>query len=138
MKRGRRQRRNTYIIHDCDCDCDKETEVFQPSVGWGNWRQVGKPAGWGDCRRQHKQSEREYFLVTGQTGWQGLLTGEWTKLLRHRQWLYFYLTLFINNTLDLYTCLAQLKQALKIEENICIQNNNAETFLKFHFIYENL
>ncbi len=27
--------------------------------------------------------------------------------------------LFINNTLDLYTCLNQLKQALKIEENIC-------------------
>ncbi len=34
--------------------------------------------------------------------------------------------LFNNNTLDLYVCLAQLqlKQALKIEENICRKNND--------------
>ncbi len=46
--------------------------------------------------------------------------------------------LFNNNTVDLYTCLTQLKQALKIEINICITINNAETFLKFHFFYENV
>ncbi len=46
--------------------------------------------------------------------------------------------LFNNNTLDLYTCLTQLKQALKIEENKCIKNNKKEKFLKYNFIYENL
>ncbi len=38
--------------------------------------------------------------------------------------------LFNNNTLDLYTCLNQLEQALKTEENICKKNNKKETFLK--------
>ncbi len=46
--------------------------------------------------------------------------------------------LFNNNTLDLHVCLPQLKQALKIEENICRKNNNEDNFFKFHFIYEKL
>ncbi len=46
--------------------------------------------------------------------------------------------LFNNNTLDLYICLTQLKQAMKIEEHICIKNDNEETFYKFLFIYEKL
>ncbi len=45
--------------------------------------------------------------------------------------------LFNNNTLDLYVCLTQLKQALQIEENIC-RKNNEDNFFKFHFIYEKL
>ncbi len=45
---------------------------------------------------------------------------------------------FNNNTLDLYICLTQLKQALKIEENISRKNNNEDKFFKFHFIYEKL
>ncbi len=40
------------------------------------------------------------------------------------------------NTLDLYICLTQLKQALKIEDNICRKHNNKDNFFKFHFIYE--
>ncbi len=50
---------------------------------------------------------------------------------------YIYIRLFNNNTLDLYVCLTQLKQALKIE-NICSKNNNEDYFCKFHFIYEKL
>ncbi len=46
--------------------------------------------------------------------------------------------LFNNNTLDIYFCLTQLKQALKIEENICSKNNNEDNFFKFHIIYEEL
>ncbi len=46
--------------------------------------------------------------------------------------------LFNNNTLDLYVCLSQLKQALKIEENICRKKHNEDNFFKFHFIYEKL
>ncbi len=46
--------------------------------------------------------------------------------------------LFNNNTLDLYVCLTQLKQALKIEENICREQYNESNFFKFHFIYEKL
>ncbi len=46
--------------------------------------------------------------------------------------------LFNDSTLDRYACLIQLKQALKIEGNVCIKNNNEEKFLKYHFIYENL
>ncbi len=46
--------------------------------------------------------------------------------------------LFNNNTLELYTCLNQLKQALKAEENICKIHNMKEKFLKYNFIYENL
>ncbi len=46
--------------------------------------------------------------------------------------------LFNNNTLDLYTCLNQVKQALKIEENICKTNNKKEKFHKYNFIYENI
>ncbi len=46
--------------------------------------------------------------------------------------------LFNNNTLDLYDCLTQLKQALQIEENIFIKNKNEEKFFKFHFMYDNL
>ncbi len=42
------------------------------------------------------------------------------------------------NTLDFYVCLTQLKQALKIEENICRKNNNVDNFFKFQFIYEKL
>ncbi len=38
--------------------------------------------------------------------------------------------LFNNNTLDLYTCLNQLKEALKTEEKICNKNNKKEKFLK--------
>ncbi len=52
--------------------------------------------------------------------------------------LYLYSTLFNDNTLDLYACLIQLKQTLKIEEHICIKNNNEDKFLRYHFIYENL
>ncbi len=52
---------------------------------------------------------------------------------------YIYIQHFFNdNTLDLFACLIQLKQALKIEEHICIKNNNEDKFLKYHFIYENL
>ncbi len=40
--------------------------------------------------------------------------------------------------LDLYACLTQLKQALKIEENICIKNKIEDKFFKFHFLYDNL
>ncbi len=40
--------------------------------------------------------------------------------------------------LDFYVCLTQLKQALKIEENICGKNNNEDKFFKFHVIYEKL
>ncbi len=43
-----------------------------------------------------------------------------------------------NNTLDLYTCLNQLKQALKTEENICKNIYKKEKYLKYNFIYENL
>ncbi len=44
---------------------------------------------------------------------------------------YIYIqSLFNNNTLDLYTCLKQLKQALKTEENICKKNTKKEIFLK--------
>ncbi len=46
--------------------------------------------------------------------------------------------LFNNNTLDLYACLTQLQQALKVEENICIKDNIEEIFFKFHFIHEKL
>ncbi len=47
--------------------------------------------------------------------------------------------LFNNNTLDLYTCLKQLKQALKTEEEKkCNKNKKKENFLKYNFIYENL
>ncbi len=46
--------------------------------------------------------------------------------------------LFNNNTLDLYTCLNQLKQALKTEEKMCNKNNKKEKFLKYNFIYDNL
>ncbi len=46
--------------------------------------------------------------------------------------------LFNNNTLELYTCPTQLKQALKTEENIRIKNNEKEKFLKYNIIYENL
>ncbi len=42
------------------------------------------------------------------------------------------------NTLDLSSCLNQLKQALKTEEKICNKNNKNENFLKYNFIYENL
>ncbi len=45
--------------------------------------------------------------------------------------------LFNSSTLDLYACLTQLKQTLKIE-NICIKNKNEEKFFKFHFIYDNV
>ncbi len=38
----------------------------------------------------------------------------------------------------LYICLTQLKQALKIEVNICIKNNKKDKFLKYNFIYDNL
>ncbi len=34
--------------------------------------------------------------------------------------------------------MTQLRQSLKIEENICIKNNKIEKFLKYNFIYENL
>ncbi len=44
--------------------------------------------------------------------------------------------LFNYNTLDLYVYLTQLKQALKIEENICRKNNNEDNFFKCHFICE--
>ncbi len=51
---------------------------------------------------------------------------------------YIYIQRLINNnTLDLYACLNQLKQVLKIEEDICIKNNKKEKFLKYNFIYEN-
>ncbi len=46
--------------------------------------------------------------------------------------------IFNNNTLDLYIYLTQLKQVLKIEENICRKNNNEDNFFKFHFICEKL
>ncbi len=46
--------------------------------------------------------------------------------------------LFNHNTLDLCACLIQLKQALKIEDNKCIKNNNKHKLLKYHFIFENL
>ncbi len=52
---------------------------------------------------------------------------------------YIYMQLLFNNdTFDLYTCLNQLKQALKTEENICKKNNMKEIYLKYNFIYENL
>ncbi len=51
---------------------------------------------------------------------------------------YIYLQrLFNNNALDLYVCLTQLKQALKIEENICRKNNNEDKFFKFHLSMRN-
>ncbi len=46
--------------------------------------------------------------------------------------------LFNTNTLDLYTCLNQLKQSLKTEENICKTCNKKEKILKYNSIYENL
>ncbi len=46
--------------------------------------------------------------------------------------------IFNNNTLDLYACLNQLKQALRTEENICKTNNKKEKLLKYNFIKENL
>ncbi len=52
---------------------------------------------------------------------------------------YIYIQRFFNdNTFDLYACLIQLKQALKIKENACITNNNEDYFLIYHCIYENL
>ncbi len=46
---------------------------------------------------------------------------------------YIYIQRLFNSTLDLNVCLTQLKQALKIEENICKKNNNGDNFFKFHF-----
>ncbi len=42
--------------------------------------------------------------------------------------------LFNNNTLDLYTCLNQLKQALKTRKYICKNNYKKEKFLKYNFM----
>ncbi len=48
------------------------------------------------------------------------------------------------NVLNFYTLYAknklymQLKQALKIEENICRKKNNEDNFFKFHFNYEKI
>ncbi len=56
----------------------------------------------------------------------------------HAKYYIYIQRLFNNNTLDLYTCLNQLKQALETEENICNKNNKREKFLKYNFIYENL
>ncbi len=39
--------------------------------------------------------------------------------------------LFNNNTLDLYVCLTQLKQALKIETNIFRKKHNEDIFSNF-------
>ncbi len=51
---------------------------------------------------------------------------------------YIYIQLlFDNNALDLYSRLTQLKQALKIEENICRKNNNEDKFFKFHLSMRN-
>ncbi len=46
--------------------------------------------------------------------------------------------LFNNNTLDLYLSVTQPKQALKIKEKICINNNKKDKFFKYNFIYWNL
>ncbi len=46
----------------------------------------------------------------------------------------FIQSVFNDNTLDLYDCLTQLRQALQIE-NVCIKNKN-EKFFKFHYIYD--
>ncbi len=48
-----------------------------------------------------------------------------------------YIQCLFNNTLDLHPCLTQLKQALKIEENIRKKIITKQIF-KFHFTYENL
>ncbi len=39
---------------------------------------------------------------------------------------------FNNNIRDLYVCLTQLKQALKIDEHICRKTNKEDNFFKFH------
>ena len=46
--------------------------------------------------------------------------------------------LYNNNKLDLYTCLIQLKDALKMEHNICIGQNKEKNFERFNIIYENI
>ncbi len=51
---------------------------------------------------------------------------------------YISIRCLFNNTLKLHTCLTQLKQALKIEENIYIQNNKKEKLFKYNVIYDNL
>ncbi len=52
---------------------------------------------------------------------------------------YFYAQqLFNNKILNLYAWTTQFKQTLKIEEKICINNNNEEKWINFHFINEKL
>jgi len=46
--------------------------------------------------------------------------------------------LYNKNKLDLYTCLVQLKYALKIEHDICLNQNSEKNFEKFNIIYDNI
>ncbi len=47
-------------------------------------------------------------------------------------------TIFINNVLDRYACLMQLKLALEIEYNICKSANEEKYFFKYKFVYDNI
>ncbi len=81
------------------------------------------------------------FLLRDKNGWLVWLILAKYKIKICRSGIKYYIyiqRLFNNNTLDLYVCLTQLKQAWKIEENICRKNNNEDNFFKFHFIYEKL
>ncbi len=51
---------------------------------------------------------------------------------------YIYRQRLNKNNIDLYEFLIELKYKLKIEQNVCIQNNTTKAFDKFLFIYENL
>ncbi len=53
----------------------------------------------------------------------------------HAKYYIYIQHIFNNSILELYTCLTQLKQALKLEENICIKKKK-EKFLKYNFIWE--
>ena len=46
--------------------------------------------------------------------------------------------MFNNNDIDFYDYLYELKYKLQIERNICIKNNNEESFKRYQFIYQQL
>ncbi len=52
---------------------------------------------------------------------------------------YIYIKILYNqNNLDIHSCLAQLKNRLEVEYNICKNDNNESKFEKFRFIDDNL
>ncbi len=56
----------------------------------------------------------------------------------HTKYYIYIQRLYNQNNLDIHSCLAQLKNKLEIECNICKKNNNELKFEKYRFIYDNL